>query len=752
MMTMKNAVVGVWLGSLLLLPTGCEGPTTCGEGTVLEADVCVPEAGGDVRCGEGTVLNAAGDACEPCPQGTYFENGECIEATPRDGGSDEDRCGPGTVLVGGECIPEEEQPIDAGPPACEADCVGRVCGDDGCGGTCGECDDPLRPTCNTFTGQCEEICIPQCEGRTCGDDGCGSTCGTCDADATCLDSGRCLPDAWTCPEAYFGGGDICDCDCGGADPDCAQGLPLAGCEDLERCNADGQCVPVAPAEWTCSPLAYAGQDACDCNCGAYDPDCDFPDVFGVSGCGLGVTSCNADGSCGQCTPDCEGRVCGDDGCGGRCGECDVNLDGGTDGEVCRAGECIEECGATPAACLDNACGDDGCGGSCGTCAAGSTCTDGQCQTDPVEQTPFSCYQRCGSVAPSGCYCTPDCVDFGNCCDDFAESCTCTPDCTGKTCGSDGCGGSCGTCDGATPFCADDGQCTDQCTPTCDGRSCGPDGCGGSCGICGDDETCYWTFQCVPEAWTCDGTLFGDRQGCDCGCGAADPDCSESDVAVFGCPAQERVCGDDGICEIEFCHANAECPGAWCTGAYAEGTGRFGGFCGTPTSAAEPPGAPCSIDEECASNLCAGGLCRQHCQSDTGCPENQVCQGVYVRDNVTQLVQGYVGVCEVFEGTGQDCASQATCGDDERCIALLDPVGVSPRLVCAAVFDQGAAGQDCSFDACPAGYRCENTPEGAVCALPCPGGQSDCGTGFACIDRPFAPLLDNTSTIPMCLPE
>ena len=30
---------------------------------------------------------------------------------------------------------------------------------------------------------------------------------------------------------------------------------------------------------------------------------------------------------------------------------------------------------------------------------------------------------------------------------------CTPNCSGKVCGSDGCGGSCGTCSGATPYCS-----------------------------------------------------------------------------------------------------------------------------------------------------------------------------------------------------------------------------------------------------------------------------------------------------------
>lgn len=39
---------------------------------------------------------------------------------------------------------------------------------------------------------------------------------------------------------------------------------------------------------------------------------------------------------------------------------------------------------------------------------------------------------------------------------------CQPACAGRQCGPDGCGGTCGTCSGTTPFCQDDGTCSDQC--------------------------------------------------------------------------------------------------------------------------------------------------------------------------------------------------------------------------------------------------------------------------------------------------
>jgi hypothetical protein len=62
---------------------------------------------------------------------------------------------------------------------------------------------------------------------------------------------------------------------------------------------------------------------------------------------------------------------------------------------------------------------------------------------------------------------------------------CQPMCEGKSCGSDGCGGECGSCaDG--DVCTLEGQCEAVCVPSCEGKVCGDDGCGGSCGECEAD--------------------------------------------------------------------------------------------------------------------------------------------------------------------------------------------------------------------------------------------------------------------------
>ena len=77
--------------------------------------------------------------------------------------------------------------------------------------------------------------------------------------------------------------------------------------------------------------------------------------------------------------------------------------------------------------------------------------------------------------------------------DLADE-TCVPDCTGRVCGNDGCGGSCGTCHQANQVCQS-GQCV--CIPNCSGRECGPDGCGGACAPgCAAGVPCLETGTCA----------------------------------------------------------------------------------------------------------------------------------------------------------------------------------------------------------------------------------------------------------------
>ena len=73
-----------------------------------------------------------------------------------------------------------------------------------------------------------------------------------------------------------------------------------------------------------------------------------------------------------CLPQCAGKVCGEDGCGGQCGTCAGKQD------VCANGLCVCQ-----PDCTGKACGDDGCGGSCGTCLGEQmACVEGACVCQP----------------------------------------------------------------------------------------------------------------------------------------------------------------------------------------------------------------------------------------------------------------------------------------------------------------------------------------------------------------------------------
>eukprot|EP00959_Pyramimonas_sp_CCMP1952_P166868 3487560-Pyramimonas_sp.AAC.1 len=59
-----------------------------------------------------------------------------------------------------------------------------------------------------------------------------------------------------------------------------------------------------PSDWLCDPLFYGTDDGCDCECGAYDPDCSKLSFASTAGGGL--YNCN-----GMCEATCAGRSCDD---------------------------------------------------------------------------------------------------------------------------------------------------------------------------------------------------------------------------------------------------------------------------------------------------------------------------------------------------------------------------------------------------------------------------------------------------------
>lgn len=207
-----------------------------------------------------------------------------------------------------------------------------------------------------------------------------------------------------------------------------------------------------------------------------------------------------------CTPACDGKVCGPDGCGGTCGTCEP-------GVPCNNGVC--EC--TPD-CAGKECGPDGCGGSCGECPEGGTC------------------------------------DMGICC---------VPDCDGKECGPDGCGGSCGACDGG--FNCDAGMCVEQTEMDCAGifdclNECPPQdrGCQNNCINEAPVEAqmafnnmmqCLQTsgyWDCPEDDQECLGNAMDQCEAEYLACFSGDLSCKDYYLCIINCPndATGEACVSD----------------------------------------------------------------------------------------------------------------------------------------------------------------------------------------------------------------
>lgn len=414
-----------------------------------------------------------------------------------------------------------------------------------------------------------------------------------------------------------------------------------------------------PTGWQCAASAFADGATCHCDCGAVDPDC-ASGALPVDGCVSGA--CKADGSCAPCVPKCDGKECGDDGCGGECGACLVP------GQT----SCIEgSCGACVPACGGKQCGDDGCGGQCGQCGLGLECSFGACAVPAIEA---SCALHCGSVAPSGCSCTAFCADEGDCCADVVF-CGCLPKCAGLLCGDDGCGGTCGSCaDGEG---CQEGQCVvTDCTPqTCHGH-----------GVC-EDATA--TCACAPGF----SGPFCDR-------------CAEGRVGYPQCVpscASHAACDDGDVCTHDACSAEVGCQhepsSSPCDDhdACTSGDGCKDGECA--------PGGPATCDDgnACTQDSCDSGLGCAHiasgavqCEDGDACTTGDLCSGA-------TCVGGQAPSCDDANPCTDDaCASKAGCTH----VPNDAPCTLSDACSFGAICDGGACTSTATKD-CDDGNPCTN---------------------------------------------
>jgi hypothetical protein len=208
-------------------------------------------------------------------------------------------------------------------------------------------------------------------------------------------------------------------------------------------------------------------------------------------------------------------------------------------------------GCTPD-CAGKACGDDGCGGSCD--CTGGTCDNGVCTcTGNTELCGVTCEPLCpGDEArnPTTCEC---CVIVGQICDPRAvNSRCCSGPCEPNPVGDP----DTGTCSGKTAgeSCEFDGQCSGG---NCTGGFCQPCArshvfCGGLCWLpCQQGQIRSPSCSCcIPSGASCTGA--GNASKC---CAGADR-CTGSKITCQGLP-DGAACTFDEQCTSQFgCHGGS----------------------------------------------------------------------------------------------------------------------------------------------------------------------------------------------------
>ncbi len=265
----------------------------------------------------------------------------------------------------------------------------KVCGDDdrwkacACGIPNTTPPDPyadVKEPLETITPD-DGQCTPDCASKQCGDDGCGGSCAQCPGGMACVEY-----------ECVSGETTLC-----GAFLDCMRGCYVQWEDTGNQDACDETSCPVPQDDMDAlMPVFTCLEEACPGD--AVDPACAIQ-ALDVT-CVEAAKECRGGGGS-VCNPQCDGKTCGDDGCGGSCGSCD-------DGASCVSGSCqSSEC-----SCGDQVCGPNACGESCGFCDGGMFCLAETCSDDGSCMSTLACGMMClmSSAPLESClqdYCAPD---------------------------------------------------------------------------------------------------------------------------------------------------------------------------------------------------------------------------------------------------------------------------------------------------------------------------------------------------------
>ncbi len=266
-----------------------------------------------------TVIRDLGQGCADAPAG-------CLANDPQEAVF-EAKAGETYFVIWDSASPDNpivesfEMTVDCCTPS---GCDGSYCGDDGCGGTCGCSISEVCPA---------DVCVPAAEGDACGTafvaDTSSFPIGVADSTAVATD-------------AYAAKGGACP----GVDDGFGVGAPdqvvwfsppeTAEYEIALSATFDSVLTVVTDCE-DVALTCLGGQDLFGANqteTVALTLDAGVPVMIVIDGYAPGDSGPWALEISAPCVPDCDGKICGSNGCTGTCGDC-----GG--GETCDQGQCFE---------------------------------------------------------------------------------------------------------------------------------------------------------------------------------------------------------------------------------------------------------------------------------------------------------------------------------------------------------------------------------------------------------------------------
>ncbi len=385
-------------------------PLACDDGKACTVDSCVPGQGcafvpEDSKCDDANPCTT--DVCDPL-EGCVHEPiaGECSDLDPCTVG---DSCQDGVCVPGGSAL----DCLDA--HSCTEDyCVKGI----GCvhlpkDGPCDDSNPCTDDTCDSDLGcqyapnaaSCDDLdaCTAGdlCSGGICSgpapascDDAVACTVDTCKSPTGCVHT----PDHEQCTDSVPCTVNTCDkvkgCTFPPSDLLCNDNIPCT----VDTCDAAAGC-KFTPNNGLCNDSNGCTVDSCNAATGCvFTPTVDYQnDPNNCGWCGnkcTPVTQMCSGGKC-VCAPQCAGKQCGDNSCGGSCGACNSPA-------VCFNTTCC-----TPK-CTGKVCGDNGCGGVCGTCGGTTTCINGGCYQTGCSNgkclvTPGGFMMGCNAAVDTQCY-------------------------------------------------------------------------------------------------------------------------------------------------------------------------------------------------------------------------------------------------------------------------------------------------------------------------------------------------------------